>query len=64
MRLVQRGLLLASAGALTMVTMAACAQQPAAPAEPAMTPEQTAAAQVERGRLLIAGGGCHDCHTP
>ena len=19
---------------------------------------------VERGRLLIAGGGCHDCHTP
>ena len=64
MRLVQRGLVLASAGTLTMVMMAACAQQPAAPAEPAMTPEQIAAAQVEHGRLLIAGGGCHDCHSP
>ena len=64
MRLVQRGLVLASAGTLTMVMMAACAQQPAAPAEPAMTPDQIAAAQVEHGRLLIAGGGCHDCHSP
>jgi mono/diheme cytochrome c family protein len=30
---------------------------PAAPAAPAMS-------QVERGKWLIIGGGCHDCHTP
>jgi mono/diheme cytochrome c family protein len=35
-----------------------------APSPAAPTPEQTNAAQVERGRLLISGGGCHDCHSP
>ena len=24
----------------------------------------SAESQVERGRCLIIGGGCHDCHTP
>ena len=24
----------------------------------------TGAAQIERGRMLVLGGGCHDCHTP
>jgi len=64
MRFVQRRLVLPSIGLLAAVAIAACAQQPAAPAAPAATPEQTAAAQIERGRLLIAGGGCHDCHSP
>lgn len=63
MRLVQRGTVLASAGALTVAMMAACAQQPAAPAADA-TPAVPAMSQVERGKMLIAGGGCHDCHSP
>jgi mono/diheme cytochrome c family protein len=24
----------------------------------------TGDAQIERGRMLVIGGGCHDCHTP
>ena len=31
--------------------------------EPA-APAATAASQVDRGRMLVIGGGCHDCHTP
>jgi hypothetical protein len=53
-----------------MVVISACTQQPAAPAEPAAG-ESTAPGQVqltrdqiEHGRLLIIGGGCHDCHSP
>jgi mono/diheme cytochrome c family protein len=37
-----------------------------APAEapaPAAAP-LTGEAQIERGRMLVIGGGCHDCHTP
>jgi mono/diheme cytochrome c family protein len=65
MRVAQRRLLLPSACFVAAIAIGACAQQPAAPAtEAAPTPEQTAAAQVERGRMLISGGGCHDCHTP
>lgn len=55
-----------------VAALSACNQQPAAPAEPAEG--QAAAAgegrvqiardQVEHGRLLIIGGGCHDCHSP
>ena len=37
------------------------AQAPGAGAVPAAAP---AVSQVERGRMLIIGGGCHDCHTP
>ena len=49
------------------VAISACNQPPAAP--PAAAPAAPAASaapaqsQVERGRLLIFGGGCHDCHT-
>ncbi len=44
------------------VALAGCSQPastpaPAAPAAPPCRP-------VEKGRLLVAGGGCHDCHTP
>jgi mono/diheme cytochrome c family protein len=65
MRVAQRRLLLPSACFVAAIAIGACAQQPAAPAAPAEpTPEQVKAAQVERGKLLIAGGGCHDCHSP
>jgi mono/diheme cytochrome c family protein len=37
--------------------VAACNQ----PAPPAAAPAQTA---VERGKMLVIGGACHDCHTP
>src|SRR5690349_9492357 len=47
------------------VALAGCSQPasqpapaaPAASAAPAMSP-------VERGKMLVVGGGCHDCHTP
>ena len=39
--------------------VAACNQPTAAP--PAAAPTQTA---VERGKMLVIGGVCHDCHTP
>jgi mono/diheme cytochrome c family protein len=37
--------------------IAACNQPPPAAAAPAQ-------AAVERGRMLVIGGACHDCHTP
>ena len=44
------------------VALAGCNQPastpaPAAPAAPTVSP-------VERGKMLVMGGGCHDCHTP
>jgi len=44
------------------VALAGCSQPasqpaPATPAAPAVSP-------VERGKMLVTGGGCHDCHTP
>jgi mono/diheme cytochrome c family protein len=48
------------------VALAGCNTAP--PAQAPSTSEAPAAApavsQVERGRMLIVGGGCHDCHTP
>ena len=38
--------------------------EPAAPANTETPAASTAASQIERGRMLIVGGGCHDCHTP
>ena len=46
---------LVAACLLTAVAIAACNRPPAA------TPAQT---QVERGKMLVIGGACHDCHTP
>jgi hypothetical protein len=51
------------------VAIPACNQQPAEPAPApggAATPGQVQLSrnQIEHGRLLIIGGGCHDCHTP
>jgi mono/diheme cytochrome c family protein len=64
MRLSQYRVAVTSASLLLVAAFAGCGQPPAsAPAEPAATPV-SGAAQVERGRLLIMGGACHDCHTP
>ena len=46
------------------LALTACNQPPApAPAgpAPAAAPAQM---QIERGRMLVIGGACHDCHTP
>jgi hypothetical protein len=48
------------------VALSGCSTPPAAEAPgagtvPAAAPEIS---QVERGRLLVIGGACHDCHTP
>jgi len=48
------------------VALVGCSPAPApAPAttEPA-SPAASAQSQVDRGRMLVIGGGCHDCHTP
>ena len=47
----------------TMVAIAGCNQRQAASlgASPAATPTQS---QIERGKMLVIGGACHDCHTP
>jgi mono/diheme cytochrome c family protein len=37
------------------------AEAPAATAAPAAL---TGQAQIDRGKMLVIGGGCHDCHTP
>ena len=37
------------------------AQAPSPSEVPAAAP---AVSQVERGKMLVIGGGCHDCHTP
>jgi mono/diheme cytochrome c family protein len=53
-----------TAGLLLVAAFAGCGQPPgSAPAESAATPAP-AVSQVERGRLLVLGGACHDCHTP
>jgi mono/diheme cytochrome c family protein len=43
------------------VVLAGCNQPPAPAPAPAAPP---APSPVERGQMLVVGGGCHDCHTP
>ena len=40
------------------------ANAPAATPAPSAAPAASAQSQIERGHMLIVGGGCHDCHTP
>lgn len=55
-----------------VLALSSCNRPPAAEetaSAPATAPAasgalRTEADPVERGRLLIAGGGCHDCHSP
>jgi len=46
-----------------LALLAGCSQPASTPA-PAAAPAAPAVSQVERGHMLIIGGGCHDCHTP
>lgn len=46
----------------TALALGACNQPPASPAPP--TAAVAAQTPVERGRVLVTAGGCHDCHTP
>ena len=65
MRVVQRRVALLACVPV-VVALSGCNQPPAS--EPAASTAAPAAApalsQVERGKTLIIGGGCHDCHTP
>lgn len=50
---------------VSLLLAGACASQGASPGQPAPAGAAArAAAQVERGRLLVSIGGCTDCHTP
>ncbi len=62
MRVVQRRVALLACVPVA-VALSGCNRPPAA--EPAATaPAAPAMSQVDRGKNLIVGGGCHDCHTP
>ena len=47
-----------AAAATALAALAGCNRPPAPPATDGK------AAEVERGRQLVAIGGCNDCHTP
>ena len=58
------------AGAAAAFALSACNRPASEPPGTNAVPGATAAApltgdaQIERGRMLVIGGGCHDCHTP
>ena len=68
MRLSPYRVAVTSASLLLVAAFVGCGQPasapPAAAPAPAAAPVASAESQVERGRLLILGGACHDCHTP
>jgi mono/diheme cytochrome c family protein len=62
MRSIQHRMRLPWAALPIALAISACNQTPAdqpVPAAPAARPQS----KVERGRMLVIGGGCHDCHT-
>ena len=64
MRVFERRVALTSAGLLCAVAIAGCGQ-PASVPTPASAPAAAPAeSQVDHGKKLVIGGGCHDCHTP
>jgi len=56
----------------TLIALSSCNRQPVAEnrettgtSPPTVAPAAaTGQSQIERGKLLVIGGGCHDCHTP
>jgi len=46
------------------VALAGCNQPASTPAPSTAAPAAPAQSPVERGKMLVIGGGCHDCHTP
>ena len=66
MRFVQSRVALLSACLPIAIAISGCNQAPAsAPAAsaPAAAPAAPAQDPVQRGKMLVIGGGCHDCHT-
>jgi hypothetical protein len=69
MRFVQYRVVLVSVCVTAAVALSGCgggettqvAQAPGTGAVPAAAP---AVSQIDRGHMLVIGGGCHDCHTP
>ncbi|MEO8256979.1 MAG: diheme cytochrome c-553 [Acidobacteriota bacterium] len=67
MRLLQHRVALLSVFVPMAIAITACNQPPAAPPASTAAPAAAAASsetRVERGKMLVIGGGCHDCHTP
>jgi len=62
MRLTKFRVALSSLCLLAMAALAGCGQPASLPAETG--PDNSPEARIARGRDLIIGGGCHDCHTP
>src|SRR5262245_36133726 len=47
------------------ISISACGQQPRSSEPSSPTPATvTPQSSIERGKLLVTIGGCHDCHTP
>jgi hypothetical protein len=42
----------------------ACNQTPAAPPAAPASAAAPAQSQIDRGKMLVVGGACHDCHSP
>jgi cytochrome c553 len=63
-RATQYRVVLVAASVPVAMALAACSQPAAPPAETASTPPPPTQSLVERGRMLVVGGACHDCHTP
>ena len=66
MRLFDCRLLTMTACLPLALAVSACNQPSAPPPSAAAAPPAAAPAQspIERGKMLVIGGGCHDCHTP
>jgi hypothetical protein len=50
-----------------VIVLFSCQQTPSASSSAATTsstPPASSPSPVERGHMLVIGGGCHDCHTP
>ena len=66
MRFLQHRVALLSACLPMAIAVTACSQPPAAPpaAPAAAAGPASSASSADRGKMLVIGGGCHDCHTP
>jgi mono/diheme cytochrome c family protein len=58
----QSRFVLSAAGVVVAAAIAGCNAPPAA-APPAAAPAAATLSPAERGKMLVIGGGCHDCHT-
>jgi mono/diheme cytochrome c family protein len=63
MRSIQHRMRLPWAALPIALAISACNQTPASQPVPAAPADARPQSKVERGRILVIGGGCHDCHT-